>query len=92
VYGEIKRLRKKKEGKGERVPAQGPPRYSAEYPVQQGHAMRNTNTRRSRSLNRGGARPSQTPLMTESRRSSDRRDSQVREFYNSGNQRERTWV
>jgi len=94
VYGEIKRLRKKKEGKGERVPGQGPPRYSAEYPAQQGREMRTNAARRSRSLNREGARPSQTPLMTESRRASQERraGSPVREFYNDGNQRERSWV
>jgi len=79
------------------VPGQGrePPRYSAEYPAQQGREMRtNANTtRRSRSLNREGARPSQTPLMTESRRASQERraGSPVREFYNDGN-RERNWV
>lgn len=90
MYGEIKRLRKKKEGKGERVPGQEPPRYSAEYPAQPGREMRSART--SASMTREGARPSQTPLMMERSSGEERRGSQVREFYGNGNQRERSWV
>jgi hypothetical protein len=102
IYGEIKKHRLAKQGKTGRNEL--PPRYSGRQRRRSSagnHEMRSQHRRRSGSRS-GGARPSQTPLMSENpytggaRESMDRRGSQsVREYYAGGqgrNERQRSWV